>query len=336
MKRYLAWVGGNLDGFIGLVLAVGVAVMGLLNVVPSELVNSAILLILAVMAEAVLRDRYRRGQSDREIRAALVAATGALHQLPARLDSLARVEQVMAESRAALAKLSMVRVLSGNEVRQALAEARQRTDRWLFKGGTGTYIRAVTLPECVENARQRRGRLTVQLEIIDPTDEAVCDRYAKFRRALSADRPDGIGERWTPDRTRKEAFATVLAACWYRQQFGLLEIDVRLSSVMTTFRWDLSADRMIITQEDPGAPALMIEEGTFFYERWSTELIATLEQARQVPLDAARRVTLSEEPTVEQTRRLFDALSLPLPRAFSDRDVVDIVQKAIDPRNPYQ
>jgi len=206
----------------------------------------------------------------------------------------------------------------------------------VFKGGTGTYIRAVTLPQCIENARQRKGRLLVRLEIIDPTDEAVCERYGEFRRTLSADRPDGTGERWTLDRTRKEAFATVLAACWYRQRFGLLEIDVRLSSVMTTFRWDLSAHRIIITQEDPSAPALMIEDGTFFYERWSTELIANLEQARRVPLETTRRASLSNEPTVEETRRLFDTLGLPLPRSFTDRDVADIVQKAVTPRNPYQ
>ena len=63
--------------------------------------------------------------------------------------------------------------------------------------------------------------------------------------------PDRTGEAWTPQRTRKEAFATILAACWYRQRFTFLLIEVGLSKVMTTFRWDLSSNWVIM---DPGGP----------------------------------------------------------------------------------
>ena len=95
-----------------------------------------------------------------------------------------------------------------------------------------------------------------QVEIIDPTDESVCETYTRFRRSLST-RPDGTGEPWTLDRTRKEAFATILAACWYHQRYTFLRIEVALSQVMSTFRWDVSSHWVIMTQEDPAAPAML-------------------------------------------------------------------------------
>jgi hypothetical protein len=331
MTRLFIWVASNLDAFFALVLALSVAGLGLTSTVPQEVVNSAILLTLAVLAESILRDRWRRGSADLEVRQSIRASAAVLTQLPQRLSD---VDDVIGSARAAFGNASMVRVLNGAEVGQVQAEARQRTDLWYFKGGTGTFIRAVTLPECIENARRRNGTLDFRIEIVDPTDEGLCDRYARFRRSLS-DRPDATGELWTVDRTRKESYATILAACWYQQRSGLLKVDVWLSPVMTTFRADLSSSCVVITQEDPSAPAIMIENDKIYYRRWNIELQYSREQARKVPIEQAKQVALDDEPTVEQTRRLFSALTIPLPRSFGDREVSDIIIKALKARNPY-
>jgi hypothetical protein len=335
MKRLLSWVVSNLDAFFALLVAILVAVLGFANVAKQQVVGSAILLILAVIAQTILRDRWRRNLAEHEMRDAISASTQMLNQIPPRLDRLVAVEDVLATARTAFDQVSMVRVLNGSEVGQELADARARTDRWHFKGGTGTFTRAVTLPECIEAARRRNGTLDVRIEIIDPTDEQVCARYAHFRQSLS-NRPDASGERWTMDRTRKEAFATILAACWHQQQSGLLTIGVYLTSTMTTFRYDLSSTCVIITQEDPRTPAFMIEREKVYYHRWNMELQYSREQARQVAMEQAKQVPLDDEPTVEQTRRLFTALSLPLPRSFGDRETAEIVHKAIQPRNLYE
>lgn len=334
MGRLTAWIVRNADGVVALVLSALIAILAWVDVAGTNEINGATLLVLAVLAATLLRDRSRAELLEREVRTAVRQALPALAQLPERLERVAELEEVVAGTRRALDEMSMVRVLSGPEIGHALAEARRNTDRWMFKGGTGTYIRAVTLPECVENARRENRTLFVRLEIVDPTNEELCDMYARFYRSLST-RPDGIGEPWTVDRTRKESFATILAACWYRQRFGLLDIDIGLSSTMTTFRWDMSAHSVIMTQENPSAPALMIERGKYYYDRYSLELLTSLEQARRVPIEQAKTVPLSEEPTVEEVRRLFTALALPLPAAFADRDVADIVSKALRPRNPY-
>jgi len=174
----------------------------------------------------------------------------------------------------------------------------------------------------------------MQVEIIDPANEKVCEDYAQFRRSLS-DQPDATGEIWTVERTRKESYATVLAACWYWQRFSFLTIEVGLSSVMTTFRWDMTPHRLIITQEDPQFPAMMLEPGRYYYEFYSRELMASLRQSRQVPISQLDRTTLSDEPTVDEARKLFVELDLPIPRSFTDRDVAEIIGKALQAKNPY-
>ncbi|HSV66940.1 MAG TPA: hypothetical protein VLJ59_13650 [Mycobacteriales bacterium] len=322
MARIAGWLRGNVDGVVALLLAVCIAILGAVDVLGTGATNNAILLVLAVLATTLLRDRTTANTVEHDVRELKAGQSELRHEL--------------AGARDALEQMSMIRILATQEVGPALAEARRDTDRWYFKGGTGTYIRAVTLPECVAMARREKRELTVRLEIIDPTNEVVCGNYARFRHSLSHG-PDGIGELWTLDRTRKESFATVLAACWYRQRYELLNVEVGLSTVMSTFRWDLSSKHLIVTQEDSRTPAMLIERGKVFYDRFRTELHTSLEQVRRLPITkAALAVPLSNEPTIDQVHRLFDELELPIPNSFTDRDMADIVRRAIRPRNPYQ
>ncbi len=296
MARLVAWLRGNADGFLALVIAAVVALLGVLDVFGTEQVNAAILLTLALLATTLLRDRWFAAR--------------------------------------ALAQTTAVRLVTGPEVGRVHADAHHETEQWMFKGGTGTYLRAVTLPECVENARRAKRPLRVQVEIIDPADQALCHEYSQYRLSLTPG-PDRTGDTWTLDRTRKEAFATILAACWYRQRFTFLKIEVGLSKVMTTFRWDISSSWVIMTQEDPAAPALLFEKGKPHYRAYSRELMASFEQTRQIDVGRARDLQLSDEPSVEEARKLFAVLDLELPGSFTDRDVADIVRRAIQPKNPY-
>ena len=47
-------------------------------------------------------------------------------------------------------------------------------------------------------------------------------------------------------------------------------------------------------------------------------------------------LTLADEPSIDETRKLFTEPDLPLPRAFTDRNVAEIVSKAIQAKNPYR
>src|SRR5216684_27712 len=332
MARFLAWLNKYGDSGLALLLAAGVGILSFANIVSPTDVSGAILLTLGLVATASLRNRAREEAMDTQLHDVLQNTEAMLTKLPGRLDEL---ERTVESTRRALTENSYIRVLHGAEVGLALEEARRNTDRWAFKGGTGTFLRAVTIPECVEIARRKKHTLHMQLEIIDPANEKLCATYAQFRRSLS-DQPDATGEIWTVDRVRKESYATVLAACWYQRRFSFVTIEVGLSSVMTTFRWDMTPHQLIITQEDPQFPAMMLEPGKYYYEIYSRELMASLRQCRQVPISQLDHIELSDEPSVDETRKLFTDLDLPLPRSFTDRNIAEIIGKALQARNPYQ
>ncbi|MFD4457925.1 hypothetical protein [Nocardia sp. NPDC058480] len=302
MSRLLNWLRTNVDGALALTIAVIIGAIAVMDPLSNQIelepavIDGAMLLVLALLATTLLRDRR--------------IATKAVSDATA------------------------VHLLYGPEIGHAHTLARRDTEQWIFKGGTGTYIRAVTLRACVENARREQRPLRMQIEILDPSNEALCKTYAQFRSSLTPE-ADRTGEQWTTERTRKEAYATVLAACWYRQRFTFLTIDVGLSAVMTTFRWDLSSSCVIVTQDNPNTPALMFERDRPYYRDFSRELVASFKQTSQVPLYRCEDLPLADEPSVDQTRRLFDALGLGLPTSFTDRDVADIVRRALQPRNPY-
>ncbi|MFC5724002.1 hypothetical protein ACFP1Z_27930 [Streptomyces gamaensis] len=309
IENAVAWTVRNLDA----VVAMGAAlIIGLLEIFDHHLDPSigsgATLLVLGALVYGTLTERRRRMADIHE------ATTGA---------------------RMAIEDLTMVRSLSGDELERALDHARQHTDRWVFKGGTGTYLRAVTLPVCAQEARRRRRSLTVKIDIVNPADDQACAAYARFRQTF-ASRLDVTPppEPWSAERTRKESYATVLAACWHRQRLDTLEIDVHLSSVVPTLRFDLSDEYLIITQDDPRRVNLLVEKNRPLYDYYVTELHQHREQAVAVSLLGAE--PLSEEPTVDEVHRLFESINLPLPASLTDGDVSEIVEKALHAENPYR
>lgn len=300
----------NADIVLVFLTALVLGVLDLLDVVDDDKASGAILPVLAALAFVWIRDRSRQGRMATQ------------------------VASVAEDLRTRLAVTDSVRVLSGAAISRELGEARLDTDRWLFKGGTGTYTRAVTLPECFERAERDRRPLEFRLEILDPSDKGLCARYTKLHQDLA---PPGSEEReaWTPKGTRIDIYATILACCWYRQRNEqLVDMEVRLTSVITLFRWDMSRSRLIITQRGPQFPALSFPRDSVHYNLWVTELRNSMRQARRLPLENATR--LSEAPTPDETRALFAALGIPLPDDFGEREVEEIATNALNHRDPYQ
>ncbi len=316
MGRRLVRLAHDADAMVPLILGIAVSVLGLFDIATPRIVDNSILIILAVLSFALLRDRWIKDSSQREVR-------------KASAETLSRLDAM----HIAVNGLATVKTLKGADIDLALENARVYTDHWMFKGGTGTYTRAMTLPLCVEIARRERRSLQVRLEILDPVNVALCERYARYRTSQSPG-PDGTGEPWTTVRTQKESFATLLAAAWYQQKFQLLDIAVGLTSTMSAFRFDLSSSRIIITQDDPRFPAMMISSDGPLYQTYATELRVSFAQAKRVPLEEAK-VLFAEQPTTAQAREFFTRIKIALPDNYSDRDVQQIIDKAIRAKNPY-
>ena len=113
MGRFTHWLKENADGSLALLIAVTVgllAVLGVLGVNETGEVNAAILLTLALLATTLPRDRKFAAKT--------------------------------------LADSSAVRLINGSEVGAVHRQAHRETEYWMFKGGTGTYLRAVTIKAC--------------------------------------------------------------------------------------------------------------------------------------------------------------------------------------------
>ena len=170
MRRLGRWIRANAEPVLALAIAVTFGLLGVLDVIGPDtgVVNAAVLLVLALLAATLLRDR-------------------------------SHVERAMHN-------FAAVQTASGPELSESFA-ARRKTDRWVFKGGAGTSMRTVDLPRCVDIARQESRTLRVQIEVLDPTDDQLCTEYARFR-ALAEEgwerrtRPQG-GLRHGPCRLRR-------------------------------------------------------------------------------------------------------------------------------------
>ncbi len=306
LGRALNWVAENVELLLAVVGSATVGFMDLFgDAIGFRATSGATVLVLGALAAGSLRERHR--ESD-------------------------LAEAVLGIQRT-FEGMEMVKSLTGGEVGRELRKAREQTDFWAFKGGTGTYLRAVTLPRCVEHARANRSNLIFDIDIVNPSDERACAAYARFRRSYATEGRSSDSQTWTPERTSKESYATILAARWHLQRLPGMAVHLYLSSTAPTLRFDRSQSCLIITQDDPSRPGLLVTRNHPLHGYYVVELQQSRDQATKVELSSAR--SLDEDPTIDQTRAFFSELGLPLPTTFSDGDVLQIKEKALHAENPY-
>jgi len=306
MRRAISWLISNADTLIALILAIIVSILSLAGAVSTTLVANATVATLAVLAFIMLHDR-RVQEETRTL----------VGQLDHKFDAR-----------------NPVRIISGKEISYAITEARRHTEQWFFKGSTATFVRVVIIPECIKEARRDGKEFRVRLEILDPTNLDACDSYVRLYQSL-AESPSSPEMSWTVKGTRIESYATILAACWHKQRYDPLTIEIGLSSAASTFRWEAASQYFILTQRGPRFPAMLINRTDAFYSLFVSELNASFRQSHKLPMELARDAQLSDEPTVQEVRALFVNLRTELDD-ISDEDVSEIITKALNDENPYK
>ena len=334
MTRFTQWLGDNLDALLALVGALVIAILSVFdigNLVGNEVVQNSTLAVLALLSGVLLRDRFQQAKTRDELAGELTTVAEAVDRVPARVEQLIADEPVLQDLRATLQETTLIRVVSGSRRRQLVAEAIRSTDRWVFRGGTGAAMICATLPDCVAHARRESRPLHVRIEVFTPLDAAVCENYARFAQSLPADAGGGV---WTADRARREVYATVLSTCWHRQRYSLLNVEIGLAPMATTLQWEITSQWALLASTEPEVPALLAQRGSPFYDRWAADLQRGLDQAQRLPLEAARNHRLADEPSIEDTRRLFTLLGLPLPGSWDERAVSEVIALAVRPGSP--
>ena len=292
MRRIGRWLRANAEPTLALAIAIVFGTLGVLDVLgpDSSIVNAAVLLTLALLAATLLRDR-------------------------------SSVDQ-------ALSAIATVRSAAGPELGQAYADARRVTDRWIFKGGTGGSLRASTLPRCVEIARQEGRPLRVQVEVIDLTDDALCEAYARFRSTPAAS---------TAGR-RVDAGTRAQGGLRHRPRGLLAPPEVpqlphrRARALPGRVHLPLGPLGQLRDPHAGGLPQPVVDlrqRPRRTTARWTGSSSRASTRPGGCPSNAPTRCASAETPTTEEVRRLFAALDLDLPSSFSERDVTEIVRKAV-------
>lgn len=312
LKRAFLRLADNADAVIALGLAIVASVLGILRAVPDYVIGNVTVLTLATVAFILLRDRNRQVKAARKIERSVTNANVKL-----------------------LSHLKTVKILEGDDITRALAEARSQTEKLVFKGATGTFTRAVALPECLKAAGGKHRTLEACIEIFDPGNAQLLEGYVGLYKSFATELNDPLNG-WSVDGTRREILATILAACWHKERHQNLDIEVYLSPALTTFRWDLTTTSLIITQVGPEFPAIYFGREDPYYEHWKTELRASTQASKKLQLDTVKPMRLGIRPETGTVRKLFAQLGVPVPESYDDADVEDVIKLALDESNPYQ
>ncbi len=225
-------------------------------------------------------------------------------------------------------KTETMGVVEPNLIRETLQKALERTGEWSYRGHSGRHFRSVTLPKLAQDAKARSVGIQISLQILNPTNLMVCQKYADYRRSLSSAEHDA---EWTAQRARKELIATIISAYAWKARVPSLDIKIALIDTLSLFRVDLSSRLALVTKEAKQEPALRFNEGTAFYAAYREDLRFTFEQA--TPLPKVGFVPL-EQVDKDNTKQLlgtlgFEALDL------SEAEIQDILSTAKAAKNPY-
>lgn len=205
-----------------------------------------------------------------------------------------------------------------------LGEARS----WWYSGTTGRWNRARVVPELAARAKSLGSSCEVILSILDPREESICSVYGAYRSSVRT----GSSNTWSLTDVQRELYATILVAAEFDQS-TLLTVKVNLRQATSIFRVDSSEVALVATREDPKEPALVCEQGTYFFDAFRQDMIFERSQGTDLVFDdvSIDLATLD----VPGARALLAKLGFSTPDLDDDDKIAAILQEARKRDNPY-
>lgn len=164
-----------------------------------------------------------------------------------------------------------VRQVPASEIRSALMGNLHDASAFYFRGGSGRWLRNVTLPTLAA-VSDREIALTVQL--VDPRDEHLCHAYADYRSVArrGPSRREGEGN---PRLIQRDILAAVYLAAYYSAN-ARLTATVVLTRNFSPLRYDVSDRGMVVSVADETKPGLVAASGTWLHD----SVVDEMKQAR--------------------------------------------------------
>jgi hypothetical protein len=316
------------EQLIVLSLAATLSILGATDIVTdTKTLLSATLATLAVLGFSLFKQSIRHNADEQQI-VELARSADTIKR------SIGDIEQTLTVS-SAVGELTTMATK-----RQAFESAIRTADMWQFRGGTGSFARAWTLPLMAARARENSTgtHWRIQLQILDPQNINRCLQYAQYRAKLSRESDGTLQIAWTTEYVQMGCLATIFAAHWY-QQHEFLTIEMRLRSEFSTLRHDISPDSVIITNEDSQFPALHIRrsgDASALYHAYRADFDLSFTSHKptmktksdiRLPADKDR---ITEDHVFQVLRDV--GITEPVLNGLS---IATIRELAVNPRNPY-
>jgi hypothetical protein len=247
-------------GLIVLLTIAGLSVLDLLGLleIPNEaLVSIAVFFVSLYISSEILLENRRR-QSETVLN---------------RVDSQIRALVDSYRSRTSIEEVP------SDQIRTRIKEMTAESTFWYFQGGSGRWQRSWTLPTLSAN---RKSDMEFVMQILDPQDQELCARYARYRalqRSTAVLREDE--ER--PEVVREDLLACIYAAGWYGAR-SRVRPKVYLRRLYSPARIDLGSDGVILSVASPEASAIFSPNGSWYYHAVLDELREATQELTEVVL----------------------------------------------------
>ena len=220
-----------------------------------------------------------------------------------------------------------VALVEPRELPAYFREGLATSNSWRFSGGCGRYFRSAVLNAMKQRAREEGTAKDLTAIILNPENGDLCERHANYRAVSRRGHAEG---EWTKARVRQELLATIviIKATSHRH---LLDIGILVSDYFSSFRVDICQSFAIQTREDPTAPALRSDRGSYYYDAQMDEFRLVEKQARLV---GGGERECAEVNNVASLRSALASMGLNA-CLLSESELAEVVKTVQNPENPY-
>ncbi|SFT96197.1 hypothetical protein [Arthrobacter sp. ov118] len=187
------------------------------------------------------------------------------------------------------------------EINPLLVAELSNTTGWWFRGGSGRWFRDQVLPTLANRLEPQ----PVCVQILDPRDEHLCDRYSSYR-SRQRDPADRREDESNPREIQADLLACILSACVHAAR-SRITAEIVLLRNYSPLRIDMGSSMLLATVASQAAPALMARRDSFFYKSIKDEFEnAAHGHAVLKPSGDHRKIPGPDAMTAEWARRVLE------------------------------
>jgi len=201
---------------------------------------------------------------------------------------------------------------------------------WYFTGGIGRYTRDITLKKIDEISRTNNQHIRLNIAILNPSKNRICEDYAKYRRNLNSSKSNHFS--WDYNNVKLEVLTTIIILAIYKSNNDLLDIDLRLKNNFSTLRLDINNSEIFITKEDKREASIYAKKDSFIYRTYLEDFNQSFKFLQKIDLKLQNNYNVKKITSVQVLEILKDIKLLNL----IEQDKIEIlVQKIKKNDNPY-